>query len=275
MSISVMNWAWHQALKPVPKLVLMALADAADESGICWPSVSTVALKCNVSARTVRRSMQVLSADGLLVSEQRYRKDGSCSSNQYRLLLEGDDNLSPPPVSRDRIPGPGCQGVPDDVVIPVTTIGTIKESPLPLETASGSGTPESVVSGSGDLSVLEYPKGLSVAEQKEAKKKLVDLPSDLAQQLLDELAACIVAGSIRVSPLAYLRGLINRAQTNEFTPEAGLRIAEHRERRTKNEAALRRSSAAGRECLPADTPVADSMLAQKLTALRRRAQRTE
>jgi hypothetical protein len=30
-----MNWAWHQDLKPVPKLVLMALADAADDQGIC------------------------------------------------------------------------------------------------------------------------------------------------------------------------------------------------------------------------------------------------
>jgi len=30
-----MNWAWHQALKPVPKLVLMALADAADDQGVC------------------------------------------------------------------------------------------------------------------------------------------------------------------------------------------------------------------------------------------------
>ena len=125
------------------------------------------------------------------------------------------------------------------------------------------------------MSVLEYPKGLSAAEQKEAKKKLVDLPSDLAQQLLDELAASIVAGSIRASPLAYIRGLIKRAKTSKFTPEAGLRIAEHRKCRTKNEAALRRSSAAGRECLPTDTPVVDRPLAQKLTALRRRAQRTE
>ena len=38
-----MNWAWRQKLKPVPKLVLMALADAADDNGICWPSVATVA----------------------------------------------------------------------------------------------------------------------------------------------------------------------------------------------------------------------------------------
>jgi len=38
-----MNWAWRQGLPPTPKLVLMALADAADDHGVCWPSVTTLA----------------------------------------------------------------------------------------------------------------------------------------------------------------------------------------------------------------------------------------
>jgi response regulator of citrate/malate metabolism len=88
-----MNWAWQQALKPVPKLVLMALADAADDQGICWPSVATVAGKVGVSTRTVRRVMQALISGKLLAAEQRYRSDGSCSSNRYRLSLAGGDKL--------------------------------------------------------------------------------------------------------------------------------------------------------------------------------------
>lgn len=106
-----MNWAWQQNLSPTPKLVLMALADAANEQGICWPSVSTVAAKCCVSARTVRRVMQKLADRGLIVSEQRYRKDGSCSSNRYRLQLGGGAIChwpliaeTPPPVSGARVP---------------------------------------------------------------------------------------------------------------------------------------------------------------------------
>ncbi|MGB5717775.1 MAG: helix-turn-helix domain-containing protein [Gammaproteobacteria bacterium] len=75
----------------------------------CWPSVSTVATKCCVSIRTVRRVMQKLVKRGLLLSEQRYRKDGSCSSNRYRLQLEGGDNLTPAPDSRDTTPGQGCE----------------------------------------------------------------------------------------------------------------------------------------------------------------------
>ena len=55
-----MNWAWRQALTPTLKLVLMALADAADDQGVCWPSVSTLAKKCTVSTRAVQRSLRVL-----------------------------------------------------------------------------------------------------------------------------------------------------------------------------------------------------------------------
>jgi len=106
-----MNWAWHQALKPVPKLVLMALADAADDEGICWPSVATLASKVGVSTRTVRRVMQELISGKLLAAEQRYRSDGSCSSNRYPYSWQGVTNchrpltpVTPPPDTRVRGP---------------------------------------------------------------------------------------------------------------------------------------------------------------------------
>ena len=50
-----MNWAWRQNLPSTAKLVLLALADAADDEGNCWPSVATIAGKAGVTTRTVRR----------------------------------------------------------------------------------------------------------------------------------------------------------------------------------------------------------------------------
>ena len=84
-----MNWAWQQALTPTLKLVLMALADAADDHGVCWPSVSTLAKKCSVSTRTVQRSLRVLIDSGLLTAEPRLRHDGSSTSNRYLLPIAG------------------------------------------------------------------------------------------------------------------------------------------------------------------------------------------
>ncbi len=39
MSVAATQWAWRQALKPAAKLVLLALADRANDAGECWPSV--------------------------------------------------------------------------------------------------------------------------------------------------------------------------------------------------------------------------------------------
>jgi hypothetical protein len=91
-----MNWAWRQQLPSTPKLVLMALADAADDEGICWPSVATIAVKACVSTRTVQRVIQTLIKRQMLSVEQRYRSNGSCSSNGYRLSLGGVTNCHRP-----------------------------------------------------------------------------------------------------------------------------------------------------------------------------------
>ena len=98
-------------------------------------------------------------------------------------------------------------------------------------------TPEKSSGGCPDHE-LEYPKGLSEAERAAARKQLAAFPGDLAQQLLDELAGRIEAGAIRVTPLAYLRGMIDRACRGTFTPEAAIRVSDRRTRHWQNEIAF-------------------------------------
>jgi len=227
-----MNWAWQQALKPVPKLVLMALADAADDQGICWPSVATLASKVGVSTRTVRRVMQALISGKLLAAEQRYRSDGSCSSNRYRLSLVGGDKLSPAPDASDTTPGQACQGPPDTGVIPGTTIRTQRESPQPPMPLT-----EQSDRGGGELFDLDYPKALLPAERSRAAAMVTVLPTTLSQQVLDEWAGIIAAGEIRSSSLGCLRALVRRAQQGTFAPERALRVERARKVRRRAEAA--------------------------------------
>jgi hypothetical protein len=222
-----MNWAWRQCVPSTPKLVLLALADAADDEGRCWPSVATLSIKARASTRTVRRAIQVLLDQCLITVEPRYRPDGSCSSNAYRLTMQGGDKLSPAPVSADSTPGHGCQGDPDTSVIPRTTIGTQKE---PLQPPAY--TPESASCG-GSVSDLEYPKSLLAAERAKAESMIAVLTAPLDQQVLDEWAGIIHAGAIRVTPLACLRGLIKHAQEGTFTPERALRVAQARKARQR------------------------------------------
>jgi len=256
-----MNWAWNQNLAPTPKLILMALADAADDHGTCWPSVPTVAAKCSVSDRTVQRGMQTLITSGLIISDQRYRKDGSCSSNRYRLLLERGDKLSPPPDTDDTIPCHGCHLPPDAGVTPRTTIRTQKESPQPLEAEISTTVSTSAESGGGGFISLEYPKELLPAERREAEKLIAAMKGPLNQQVLDEWAGIISAGAIRSSPLGCLRTLIKRAQEGSFTPERALRVAQSRNSQKR----VAKIQAQAKSEMPKFTPVtSDNSLAHRI-----------
>ena len=226
-----MNWAWRQNLPSTAKLVLLALADAADDEGNCWPSVATIARKAGVTTRTVRRVMETLTNRRLLTAEPRYRSDGSCSSNRYRLSLEGGDRMSPAPDRGDSTRGQECQGDPDTGFIPRTTIVTVKESPQPPTVET-----EPADCG-GDPSNLIYPKGLLPAERAEAEVMIGSLETPHDQPVLDEWAGIIAAGAIRASPLGCLRALIQRAQEGRFTPERALRVAQARKTRQRVAAA--------------------------------------
>ena len=265
-----MNWAWRQALAPTLKLVLMALADAADDQGACWPSIATLARKCTVSTRTVQRSLRTLIDSGLLIAELRQRRDGSSTSNRYRLLIAGGDNLSPPRETDDTQPRQGCRGDPDTLGAPGTTNRIVIETPQPAGDKEQPIDLVTVESGGGQYLPLEYPKGLSLSESVEAHKRLARLPPKLAQQLLDELAARLKAGTIRISPLVYLAGLIKRANAGKFTPEAALYIADARDRRRRNAAYLQKVQSLNDESMSEKSAVEESPLAKRLADIRLR-----
>ena len=89
MSVRAMAWAWRQQLSGPEKLVLMALADHADEDGICWPGNAHIARKCNLSQRSVQRHVKNLIDNGYMTSNRRFRDTGGQTSNRYALNVDG------------------------------------------------------------------------------------------------------------------------------------------------------------------------------------------
>lgn len=88
MSIAAMTWAWGlEELPPSETLVLLALADQANDQGLCWPSQETIASKARCSLRSVKRAVNSLRNAGLLEVEHRGREGFSKGrkSNIYRL----------------------------------------------------------------------------------------------------------------------------------------------------------------------------------------------
>ncbi|WP_414601972.1 helix-turn-helix domain-containing protein [Mobiluncus sp.] len=72
-----MTWAFGiQNLKPLDKLVLVSLADQANDEGLCHPSIDTLARMASTSVRSVKRSVAFLKGNGFLEVVHRSSQDG-------------------------------------------------------------------------------------------------------------------------------------------------------------------------------------------------------
>ncbi|MDQ7986230.1 helix-turn-helix domain-containing protein [Pseudomonas sp. G34] len=202
MSIKAMNWAWEQPLPPVPKLVLMALADNADDHGYCWPKMKTIAAKCSTSERTVQRTIKTLLAAGLLKKDARFSASGRQVSNGYTLALTYPDKLSPSPKCNhgegDTCVTPGvtqlCQGEGDKAMSPLEP---------PYEPSY-----ESSVRGTAKLTRL------SALESQQVAQLISSIPADQQQAITNQLVTALDKGAIHTSPSRWLKAVIRRTGRN-------------------------------------------------------------
>jgi hypothetical protein len=96
MSIKVMSWVWDNSpYRDDALLVHLALADWANEDGICWPNQQSIAHKARCSVEHVRRVTRKMESDGYL--EILSVSKGPGSSHKYQLkrptnggVLEGE-----------------------------------------------------------------------------------------------------------------------------------------------------------------------------------------
>ncbi len=88
MSNEAITWAWKQQVAPREKLILICLADAAnDEDWQCWPSQRHIAAKTSYSIATVKRSLKELEEAGHINRTHRLRHDGTRTSDVYTLAV--------------------------------------------------------------------------------------------------------------------------------------------------------------------------------------------
>ena len=102
MSMRLMVQAMNcEVGNPARKLVLLKLADNANDDGVCFPSYQYIADKCEMSKRSAISHIDDLIKMGFVTKKARKNKDGS-SANLYLLHLEqggeksalGGENIS-------------------------------------------------------------------------------------------------------------------------------------------------------------------------------------
>lgn len=94
MSVRASTWAWSlEEVMGSEALVLLALADQANDEGFCWPAQQKLAPKARQSVSTLRRSLRSLEKMGLLTTITRSSTRGR-RSNLYLLHIGAKPDLS-------------------------------------------------------------------------------------------------------------------------------------------------------------------------------------
>lgn len=86
-----MTSVWeHSEAAGTDLLVLLALADIADDNGECWPSIGHIARKCRIDSRTTQRRIRSLEKLGEVVvipGGGKTSTAGGTRSNRYRIVV--------------------------------------------------------------------------------------------------------------------------------------------------------------------------------------------
>ena len=91
MSVRVSSWVWqHSGAAGNDLLLLLALADVADDNGRCWPSVAHLADKTKLSRATVQRRLKALREAGKIVT-----RGQRGTSNVYGIVLDMPQDEAP------------------------------------------------------------------------------------------------------------------------------------------------------------------------------------
>jgi hypothetical protein len=89
MSWKATAWALGQTTGAAGrKLLLLALANYADENGVCWPAQETLARDTEQSVDTVQRQLDVLEQLKLLTRERMPKRRGQWQGYRYTLCLQ-------------------------------------------------------------------------------------------------------------------------------------------------------------------------------------------
>lgn len=124
MSIDIMSrlW-WRKDLSMGEKFIGLALADAANDQGVCWPAIATIAEKCSCSERTVQNAVKALV--GMQLLRKKERKD---RSSYFIFNLENLPHIARPQRFKER-------GLHEDLIAdtPVGDLFGTGESPAPVQ----------------------------------------------------------------------------------------------------------------------------------------------
>ena len=208
------------------KLVLIALADMADDDGICWPAMKKVAKKSLCSKRTAQRAIGRFEDMQILSKTERPKEQKRNDSNLYQLDFMALIHMTNSVLKGDTVSPTGRQG--DTQVGDTVTPETINKEPTNRtyqEPITGTGAASAAASEPvGELFEqfrAAYPASRRKTEVKQARSqftaalKKVDSP----QVLIDAAAAYASYCQVQGTEPRYIKGMWRWLRDERWTDE--------------------------------------------------------
>lgn len=184
MSMNLMVQAMKAKVgNPLRKLVLIKLADNANDDGECWPSYKHIADQCEIARSTVKAHIKQLEKDGFLCIE--HRKEGALNkTNLFRLTI-ARGRAGADPVGREPT---GGRAAADPGRAAADRGGGAAADPKPV-TSKNQSRNQSKNHGADALPdwLPQAAWANFVAFRKKVRKPLTDRAAVLAIQKLDQL----------------------------------------------------------------------------------------
>jgi hypothetical protein len=110
MSVHATSWAWQVPdLDREELLVLLCLADHANEEGVCWPSLPLIARRARMHRITATRVVDRLVELGVIA---RLERGGGRKSTRYKLMMFAAPRYPVEPTTIDTPERPSATVVP-------------------------------------------------------------------------------------------------------------------------------------------------------------------
>ena len=266
MSISLMTDVWRLPLQASRKMVLLALADNANDEGTdCWPSIGKLVEKCSMSERSIQVHLSGLEDAGYIKRHERlgrsnkftiyvervraelYKKSSHGKSVRPTVTSKPVRVEAPPQILHPSPPNPHGMNTPADSAPPQILHPTPAES-APITTKEPSlktttTSSDAIESSGGNLSKqnLHYP----VCNQDERFAigvLLESCPPEFRQKVLDEIEGARQAGVIKTNLVPFARGIVTAIHRGTFTVGHGTKVSAQRQRKTSNQTVQSSSS---------------------------------
>ena len=256
MSISLMTDVWRLPLQASRKMVLLALADNANDEGTdCWPSIGKLVEKCSMSERSIQVHLSGLEDAGYIKRHERlgrsnmftiyvervraelYKKSSHGKSVRPTVTAKPVRVEAPPQILHPSPSNPRAMNTPAESA-PLQNLHPTPAESAPITTNEPSlkttTTCRDVVeSCGGDISMnkLCYP-ACSVEESIAIGELVATCPAEFRQKALDEIEGARQAGVIKTNLVPFARGVFKAISRGTFTVGHGPKITAQRIQRT-------------------------------------------